>query len=353
MSGDLEQTIAERVRAAAAQATPLNIVGGVSKAWYGRTPTGERLDVAGHQGILSYEPRELVVRARAGTKLAEIVATLAEAGQHLPFDPPAFGASATLGGTIACGLSGPSRPYAGSARDHVLGARIVNGRGEVLEFGGQVMKNVAGYDVSRLMVGALGSLGVLLDVSLKVLPIPESHVTLVKECNPRDALAGMNGWAGKPIPLSATCFDGNRMIVRLSGTETAVQHAAQRLGGDRLADGDRFWADLREHRHAYFAGDVPLWRLALPPATPPIDLPGKWLIEWGGGQRWLHGEVDPVHIRAAAQAAGGHATLFRGGDRAGSVFQPLEPAMLALQQRLKKAFDPAGILNPGRLYPGL
>ncbi|NTV96486.1 MAG: glycolate oxidase subunit GlcE [Thiobacillus sp.] len=353
MSGDLKAQIAEQVREAAAEGTPLNIVGGASKAWYGRTVAGESLDIAGHAGIVDYEPRELVIRARAGTPLAEIVAALAESGQHLPFDPPAFGAGATLGGTIACNLSGPSRPYAGAARDHVLGARIVNGRGEVLEFGGQVMKNVAGYDLSRLMAGALGSLGVLLDVSLKVLPIPESHVTLVKDCNPRDALAAMNGWAGKPIPLSATCFDGNRMIVRLSGTETAVQHAAQRLGGDAMPDGDRFWADLREHRHAYFAGDMPLWRLSLPTTTPPIDLPGKWLIEWGGGQRWLHGEVDPVHIRAAAQAAGGHATLFRGGDRNGSVFNPLPPAMLALHRRLKRSFDPAGILNPGRLYAEL
>jgi glycolate oxidase FAD binding subunit len=353
MSGDLEQQIAAQVREAAEKNTPLAIVGGGSKTWYGRTPTGQRLDVANHSGILGYEPRELVIRAKSGTPLAEIEAVLAQAGQYLPFEPPAFGDTATLGGTLACGLSGPGRPYAGSARDHVLGARIVNGRGEILGFGGQVMKNVAGYDLSRLMVGALGTLGVLLDVSLKVLPTPEARVTLVKECNPRDALAAMNGWAGKPLPLTASVFDGNRLIVRLSGTETAVHRAAQRLGGDAMPDGDRFWADLREHRHTYFAENIPLWRLSLPPATPPLDLPGKWLIEWGGGQRWLHGEVDPARLRAAAHAAGGHATLFRGGDRNGQVFHPLPPTMMTLHRRLKQAFDPAGVLNPGRLYPDL
>jgi glycolate oxidase FAD binding subunit len=353
MHADLEQQISEQVRESAGPGRALDIVGGGSKNWYGRMSSGEPLDVAGHSGILSYEPRELVIRARAGTKLTELNAALAEAGQHLPFDPPAFGPTATLGGTIACGLSGPSRPYAGAARDHVLGARIVNGRGEVLEFGGQVMKNVAGYDVSRLMVGALGTLGVLLDVSLKVLPIPEARITLVKDCNPRDALAAMNGWAGKPLPLSATAFDGNRQIVRLSGTATGVHAAAQRIGGAPIDDGDEFWTDLREQRHAFFAGDAPLWRLSLPPTTPPLDLPGKWLIEWGGGQRWLRGEVDPDHLRAAAHAAGGHATLFRGGDRSGAIFQPLPSVMLALHRRLKQAFDPAGILNSGRLYPDL
>jgi glycolate oxidase FAD binding subunit len=380
VNGDLKQQISEQVREAAGQGRALNIVGGGSKAWYGRTSTGERLDLSGHAGILDYEPRELVIRARAGTPLLEIESVLEQLGQYLPFEPPHYAAIvppvpppqagegraaardreilsssplATLGGAIACGLSGPARPYAGSARDHVLGARIVNGKGETLEFGGQVMKNVAGYDLSRLMVGALGTLGVLLDVSLKVLPMPESQVTLVKECNPRDALAAMNGWAGKPLPLSASVFDGNRLIVRLSGTATAVQHAAQRLGGDALNDGGSFWADLREHRHAFFTGDSPLWRLSLPPATPPIELPGKWLIEWGGGQRWLHGEVDPAHIRAAVHAAGGHATQFRGGDRSGPIFHPLPPIMLALHRRLKQAFDPAGILNPGRLYPEL
>ena len=353
MSSDRAHDFSERIRAAAADGTPLQMVGGGSKTWFGRASAGEVFAVSGHAGILDYEPRELVIRARAGTPLAEIEATLAQAGQSLPFEPPAFGASATLGGTLACGLSGPARPYVGAARDHVLGARIVNGRGEVLSFGGQVMKNVAGYDVSRLMVGGLGTLGLLLDVSLKVLPRPERHVTLVKDCNPRDAVAAMNGWAGKPLPLSATCFDGNRLLVRLSGSEAAVQQAAQRLGGDAWPEADRFWVDLREHRLAFFAGEGPLWRLAVPSAVPPLDLPGKWLIEWGGGQRWLVADLEPERVRAAARAVGGHATLFRGGDRTGEVFQPLAPALLAVHQRLKQAFDPAGIFNPGRMYGAL
>ncbi|MBU2722463.1 glycolate oxidase subunit GlcE, partial [Acidithiobacillus ferridurans] len=263
--------------------------------------------------------------------------------------------AATIGGTLACGFSGPRRPYAGSARDMVLGMRILNGQGEILRFGGQVMKNVAGYDVSRLMVGALGTLGVLLEVSLKVLPRPDSTVTLVWPMDPVTAVQRMNDWAGQPLPLSATAYDGEHLYIRLSGTGSAVRAAQTRLGGERLPDAEAaaFWVALREQRNDFFQGDAPLWRLAVAPATPPLPLGDQTLIEWGGGQRWLRGALDATALRQLAAEHGGHATLFRGGNRRGEVFHPLAPPLLAIQQRLKAAFDPRGILNSGRLYATL
>jgi glycolate oxidase FAD binding subunit len=350
MNDDLTDALREQVKDAAARGRALNIVGFGTKAFLGRTPRGEPLVVAGHRGILSYAPTELVITARAGTPLAEIDAALADHGQLLAFEPPHFGEGATLGGTIACGLSGPRRPYAGAARDFVLGVKVINGRGEVLTFGGEVMKNVAGYDVSRLMTGAFGTLGVLLEVSLKVLPRPAREMTLVHERSADQALAAMTSWAGKPLPLSAACYDGHRLYVRLSGAESAVSSARTRIGGDELAEGAVFWERLREHHHAFFATGRPLWRLSLPPAAPLLALPGKWLLDWGGAQRWLCSEADPQTVRQAAESAGGHASLFRGGDRESTVFHPLAPPLRALHGRLKHAFDPQGILNPGRMY---
>jgi glycolate oxidase FAD binding subunit len=274
----------------------------------------------------------------------------------LPFEPPRFGPGATIGGTIACGLSGPARPYAGAARDLVLGARVLTGRGEVLRFGGEVMKNVAGYDVSRLMTGAFGTLGVLLDLSLKVLPIPAVTRTRVRTCGQAEAIELMNRWAAKPLPVTATCWDGDRLWIRLAGAEQGVLAAAASIGGEPVEEGDAdaLWAlKVREQQHGFFSGDLPLWRLSVPSAAPPLDLPGKQLIEWGGAQRWLRSGADPDAIRAQTAAAGGHATLFRGGDRTGEVFHPLPAPVMALHRSLKAAFDPSGILNPGRMYRGL
>lgn len=354
MNYDLTEELQARVSAAIAAGTPLEIRGSGSKRGLGRTPSGEPLEVAGHAGIVNYQPKELVVTVRCGTTLETLEATLAEQGQLLPFEPPRLGPDATIGGTIACGLSGPARPYAGAARDLVLGARILNGRGQVLRFGGEVMKNVAGYDLSRLMTGAYGTLGLLLEVSLKVMPLPAAQRTLVQEQSPSEAIRLMNAWAGAPLPITATCHDGARLYIRLAGAEAAIAQAAKTIGGETLADQDDFWrTQIREQGHDFFTGEAPLWRLSLPSTAAHLDLPGNQLLEWGGAQRWYRGEATMPTIRAAATMAGGHATLFRGGDRDGEVFQPLTPPLMAIHRNLKQAFDPPGLLNPGRLFAEL
>lgn len=354
-SADLADEIADRVRQASAASTPLEILGNATKRFHGREAIGEPLMMAGHRGIVSYEPTELVVTARCGTPLAELTARLAEHDQMLAFEPPCFGGEATLGGAIATGLSGPRRPFAGSVRDMVLGIRIVNGRGQVLQFGGRVMKNVAGYDVSRLMAGALGTLGVILDVSLKLLPVPQAEQSLAVDEPVMRIYALTEEWLRAGVPISATAHDGERMYVRLSGAASAVEFGRRRIGGQDLGPASEFWRDLRDHRLPFFAnrGADPLWRIALPAATPPLDLPGSWISDWAGRQLWLRTGADAARIRQEARHLGGHATLFYGGDRSADVFQPLPPPLLRLHQRLKQAFDPAGILNPGRLYSQL
>lgn len=347
---------AERIRNAAATGTALCIVGGGSKQFYGRVQQGEILDVSSHRGVVSYEPTELVVTVRGGTPLAELEALLATQGQFLPFEPPHFAPGATVAGCVAAGLAGPRRATAGGVRDYVLGVKLLDGRGQVLTFGGQVMKNVAGYDVSRIIAGSLGTLGVILEVSLKVLPRPVAEATLHFAMSEADAIERLNQWGGQPLPLSASAWQEGGLTIRLSGAEAAVSTACQRLGGERLdaAESGAFWQGLREQTAAYFAAAAtrPLWRLSVPSSAPPLKLAGTQLIEWGGAQRWLVGELAGEQIQARASALGGHASLFRGGNREGEVFAPLAPALLTLHRRLKTAFDPAAILNPGRLYQG-
>jgi glycolate oxidase FAD binding subunit len=344
------QSIKDRIQEAASSGTPLSIQGGNSKSFYGRTPHGEILSVKDHQGILDYTPSELVISARAGTRLTELESVLEKEGQMLAFEPAHFGEDATLGGTIACAFSGPRRPYAGAARDFVLGINCVNGSGEWLRFGGQVMKNVAGYDVSRTLTGSLGTLAVLLDIHLRVLPRPESETTLQQTCDAATAIERCNTWAAQPLPLSAACHVDGELYIRLSGMEQGVQAAAAIIGGEPLANAASFWQQLREQQLAFFSGEQPLWRLSIPAASNSLPLEDDTLLDWGGAQRWLRSEQPTDTIRASVHSVGGHATLFRGGDHSGEVFHPLQPALLSLHQRLKKTFDPAGILNPGRMY---
>lgn len=340
------------VRAAHDTRSPLRIRGGGSKDFYGGMLAGEVLEVGGYRGIIAYEPTELYVTAQCGTPLAELEVVLAEKNQMLPFEPPQF-AGATVGGCVSAGLSGPRRQQAGAVRDFVLGVKLIDGTGQVLEFGGQVMKNVAGYDVSRLMAGSLGTLGVLAEVTLKVLPRPVAEQTLVFEMDEKSAVARLNDWGAQPLPISASFWHEGQLWLRLSGAQAAVSSACRKLGGNVAVDAEKHWISVREQSHPAFAASI-LWRLAVPSTEAPLGLDGLRAIEWGGGQRWYAGELDAV--RGVAARAGGHAVLFRAPEslrcREGA-FAPLSPALLALHQRLKKTFDPQGILNPGRLYAEL
>ena len=344
--------LCERIRECAARKAPLAIRGGGTKDFYGGAPRGETLEMTGYAGIVAYEPRELVLTVRAGTPLTQVEAALAAERQMLAFEPPHFGDAgrATIGGVVASGLSGPRRPYAGSVRDFVLGTRVVNGKGEDLAFGGRVIKNVAGYDVSRLMTGALGTLGVITEISFKVLPRPPGEATVALELDEASATLQANQWAGQPLPLSATAWHDGVLRVRLSGAATAVAAARAKIGGEEVAGADDYWRDLREQRVAFFAAGRALWRVSVPQTAEMLPLGHPQLVEWGGGQRWVSGALDALTVRSTAERAGGYATLFRGGDKSAGAFHPLKPAILKIHRRLKDAFDPAGILNPGRMY---
>lgn len=358
----------DAIRQASDSRTPLRLAGGGSKDFYGQQLAGTVLDTRPYAGIVDYDPAELVITARCGTPLAEIEAVLAERRQMLAFEPPHFagaeGSRATLGGAVAAGLSGPRRQSVGALRDFVLGVRMMDGRGDVLQFGGQVMKNVAGYDVSRLLAGSLGTLGLILEVSLKVLPLPFDDATLRFEMPQAQALTRLNEWGGQPLPIAASAWHDGMLHVRLSGAEAALRAARARLGGECIdqAEALPLWQSLREQTHRFFtpsADGAPLWRLAVPTTAAPLALPGSsgddQLIEWGGGQRWWipQAPVNAEAVRAVALAAGGHATLFRNGDKSQGVFTPVAPPLAAIHARLKAAFDPAGIFNPRRLYADL
>jgi glycolate oxidase FAD binding subunit len=354
--------LVDQVAGAREHGTPLDIHGGGTKRFYGESPAGVPLDVTPLTGIVSYEPTELVVTARAGTLLRDLEAALAEHGQCLPFEPPRFAPGGTVGGMVAAGLSGPARASVGSVRDHVLGVTLLNGRGEILTFGGQVTKNVAGYDVSRLMVGSLGILGVICDVSLKVLPTSVATQTLSFDWDEARALEAFRRWAAQPLPINGSAWHRGQLRVRLAGARAAVAAACERLGGERLETtaAHAWWLSVRDQSADFFvvgekslARSEALWRLSVPAATPALTLSGEQFIEWGGAQRWLRTTAPAATVRDAAAAAGGHATLIKGADRSFGVFAPLSAVLMRVHQGLKQAFDPERIFNPGRLYQGL
>lgn len=380
MDAELNSLI-DAVRAAAAQGRSLRLRGGGSKDFWGQSLTGEVLDTRAYAGIVSYEPSELVVTARCGTPLAELKAALAEKGQCLAFEPPHFGLDATVGGMVAAGLSGPARATAGAVRDFVLGARFINGLGEHLTFGGQVMKNVAGYDVSRLMAGSWGTLGLITEVSLKVLPVAPAEATLmVAGLAQGPALDLLHRWGGQPLPLNASAWVhdatalpvSDYLFVRLRGAVAAVQSATLKMSADAAAMGAQVqtmdnteaaqdWRASAEQSLQFFDAPSPdacLWRLSLPQTAPVLDLPYPTYIEWQGAQRWLWAPASAaVHLRALAHKVGGHATLFRASaahaaaDKAVAVNTPLGPVQQRLQQQLQKQFDPKGVFATGRMHP--
>jgi glycolate oxidase FAD binding subunit len=358
MTTALISALREQVLEAAAHGGKLRPHGSGSKDFLALHLAGTPLDMRGAQGVIAYEPSELYVTAHAGTRIADIEALLADHRQMLAFEPPHFGANATLGGMLACGLSGPRRVAAGSLRDFVLGVTLMDGQGRVVRFGGQVMKNVAGFDVSRLIAGSFGTLGLILEITLKVLPRPQAELTRVLEMDEVSALRRMREWGAQPLPVSATCWHDGRLWVRLSGAQAALDTAGHIVGGAALApaDADGLWQAVREQQHVFFDGPAALWRIALPPMAPQLPLDGTGMLEWNGMQRWLRTEVDADALRHAVRALGGHATLFRGGravDREPGVFESLAPEVMAVHHRLKQAFDPSGVFSPGRMYAEL
>ncbi|WP_374339619.1 glycolate oxidase subunit GlcE [Methyloversatilis sp.] len=358
MTTSLHPVLRELVLEAAARGSALRPHGSGAKDFLAQSRAGVPLDMRGAQGVIAHEPSELFINAHAGTRLREIEEVLAARGQMLAFEPPHFGPYATLGGAIATGLSGPRRMSVGSLRDFVLGVTVMDGRGRVLRFGGQVMKNVAGFDVSRLIAGSFGTLGLILEATLKVLPRPGAEQTRLLERAEAPALAGLREWGAQPLPISATLWHEGRLAVRLSGAEPALEAAVRLIGGDRMDDRDAasLWQSVREQQHPFFAGDAPLWRVALPPMAPRLPFDQPCLIEWNGMQRWLRSDLDADALRQAVRALGGHATLFRGGrpaDRQRGVFEALTPEVMAVHRRLKQAFDPSGVFSPGRLYADL
>ena len=347
---DYIQTLCASIQQANTSQQALQIQGGGSKRFYGNQISATALDVSANTGIVEYEPSELYITARNGTLLTDIEATLEDNHQILPFEPPHFSSQATLGGTIACGLSGPRRPHASSLRDCVLGTHIVNGKGEHLEFGGKVMKNVAGYDASRLMCGAFGTLGVLTQISIRVSPKPHTEITLAIETNQSEALNKMNAWTQTQLPISATYFNDGVLYIRVAGLEKTTKKMQQEIGGETLPDSEAFWMAIKDHQTNFFQTKIPLWRVIVPNNTPTLSINGDSCLEWNGGLRWIKSNDAAQHIEKQCQAARGHATLFKAESKPIDCLANINPNLKKLHLNLKSAFDPNQILNPGRMY---
>ncbi|VAX11545.1 Glycolate dehydrogenase, FAD-binding subunit GlcE [hydrothermal vent metagenome] len=351
MAENTEQQLQDKVQQAITDKQPLKIIGGNSKHFYGRPLSGRECSSMNHQGIINYQATELVITAKAGTRLTELEQVLAKHNQILAFEPPRFNSSSTIGGCIAAGLSGPARPFSGAARDFVLGFRIINGKAEVVKFGGEVIKNVAGYDLSRLLTGSLGTLGLLLEVSLKTMPRPAHTLSLRFEMDETQAINNINQYINQALPITASCIRDQQLLLRLSGAKTAVEAAHKKFSGETVDN--KIWLSLQNQTDSFFKQKNNLWRLSLPPTTPPVSLKGSQLIEWNGAQRWLYSDEPANDIYKLAHSLGGHACLFKPEKPAQQVFQPLDENLMALQRTVKQAMDPQGIFNPGRMYKEL
>ena len=347
---DQTEHICHAVKNALDTNTRLSIQAGNTKSFYGNAIQENILDVSEHQGIIDYEPSELFITARCGTKLKEIENVLSEHNQMLSFEPPHFGDNATLGGAIACGLSGPRRPYYGAARDCVLGAHIINGKAEYLRFGGQVMKNVAGYDASRLMCGSLGTLAIIMQLSLKVIPRPQAEMTLVFEYPQDVALHKMNQWAQTDLPITATYYEEGNLYIRVAGVEMTLKNVKNNLGGSEINGGEFVWQLIKEQQREFFNSSLPLWRVVIPSNCSNLDIQGPSAMEWNGGLRWIKSEEDCKKIFSIAKTNQGHATLFRAKNKPQDSFQPLEKSIKNIHTKIKHAFDPNCVFNPGKMY---
>lgn len=347
---DLTQQLIEQVNDALNEKRALQIIAGGSKAFMGRDVSGHGLSLKEHSGVVSYQPVELVLTVRAGTSLTEIEQVLAENNQELAFEPPHFAGNATIGGTLACNQSGPGRPWLGSVRDHVLGVKLINGKAEHLNFGGQVMKNVAGYDVSRLQAGAMGTLGVMTEISLKVLPKAEAVQTLCWSMSASEALGFMNQLAGSPKPITAACWIEGSLYIRFAGEAAAVEATVKQWQEESQPVDESIWKQLAEKQLNWFQPELPLWRFSVNSAAEITAIDQEVILDWGGAQRWYQGDADKAEFETLASLAGGQVQLYSGGNRQDEVMHELPVAVQMLQRRLKQSFDPEAIFNPGRLY---
>lgn len=352
---NIEEDLQTQIESVAANGVAVRIVGGNTKAFYGHAVDAVDIDVSGHSGIIDYDPAELVITLRAGCKLKDVEALLAEKNQMFGFEPPKFSDEATIGGMVASGLTGPRRAFSGAIRDFILGVKLLNGRGEIVNFGGRVIKNVAGFDVSRLMVGALGTLGVLLEVSIRIIPKFEAEATLVFEHAEAQAhIDWINQQRRLPYPISASVWYKGQTQIRLSGSQQGLDSACKELGGDNKVNNDGAWAELKEQSHPFFNQGKSIVRVSVPSVEPDFLTAESQLIEWGGAQRWVEATQDHLdQLRRQAEYHRGMVCAYRGFDEPTELFHRPTDAVMTLHRNLKSSFDPAGIFNPGRLYSGL